>query len=226
MTPPRAAKTIAIDGPVASGKTAVGRRVAAALGFHFLDTGLLYRAVAWAAVQRGTPPDDEAALTALANGLRIEVTEPGEGERVLVDGDDVTDALKNSAVEGIVSRTSRIPGVRLALVAMQRELADRGQVVMAGRDIGTVILPEADAKLFLRASVAERARRRHLELQATGGRTSLAQVQREIEARDLVDTQRASSPLRPADDAHLLDTDDVSLDEVVERVLALVGAGG
>jgi cytidylate kinase len=224
VTTPRAATTIAIDGPVASGKTAVGRRVAAALGFHFLDTGLLYRAVAWAAIQRGISPDDESALTALASGLRIEVTEPNQGERVLVDGDDATDALKDKAIEGIVSRTSRVAGVRQALVATQRDLADLGRVVMAGRDIGTVILPEADVKLFLQASVAERARRRRLELVAAGGQASLDQVQREIEARDLADTQRAASPLRPADDAHLMDTDGVSLDEVVERVLALVKA--
>ncbi len=224
MTTPRAATTIAIDGPVASGKTAVGRSVAAALGFHFLDTGLLYRAVAWAAVQRGIPPDDESALTALAEGLRIEVTEPAQGERVLVDGDDATDSLKDPEVEGIVSRTSRVAGVRQALVATQRALADVGRVVMAGRDIGTVILPEADVKLYLQASVAERARRRRLELVAAGGQTSLDQVQREIEARDRADTQRAASPLRPADDAHFMDTEGVSLDEVVERVLALVKA--
>ena len=218
------ARTIAIDGPVASGKTAVGRRVAAALGFQFLDTGLLYRAVAWAALRRDVSPDDESALARLAQALVIEITGPDDGERVLVDGEDVTDALRGPEVEGIVSRTSSVLGVRETLVETQRRIADQGRVVMVGRDIGTVILPHADVKLFLEASVGERARRRRAELRAAGRQAGVSEVQADIEARDRPDTLRANSPLRKAQDAHLLRTDGVTLDGVVEWALALVRA--
>ncbi|MCS7207697.1 MAG: (d)CMP kinase, partial [Dehalococcoidia bacterium] len=158
-------RIIALDGPVAAGKTAVGKALAQRLGWRFLDTGAMYRAVAWAAWQRGISPSDGDALTALANTLTIELVN-GPDPRWLVDGQDVTPFLRLPQVEAIVSQVSAVPGVRRALVARQRALAQEGNIIVAGRDIGTVVLPDAPLKVFLLASVETRAMRRWRELQA------------------------------------------------------------
>ena len=212
---------IAIDGPVASGKTAVGRLVARRLGFRFLDTGAMYRAVSALALRRGIHPDDEEGLSRLARQVRLLVSQRDGHDQVLADGEDLTAELRRPEVEQVVSLVSRVGGVREALVEQQREIARGGGIVMAGRDIGTVVLPHAPLKVFLWASPEERARRRWRELRAQGREASYEEVLAGVHLRDQIDTHRAHSPLRPAPDAHYLDTDHLTLEQVVERVLAL-----
>ena len=199
---------IAIDGPAASGKTSVGRALAAKLGCPFVDTGLMYRAVTTLALERGIPLDDAGALSRLAERERIE-----PGERVLANGADVTDGLWSMEVERNVSRVSAVSGVRRALVAQQRRLAEQG-VVMVGRDIGSVVLPCA-AKVYLDASIGERARRRAAET----GAPDEERVRAELERRDRLDSERGDSPLRVPDGAVVVDTDGLDVDGVVAAVL-------
>lgn len=217
-------RRVAIDGPVASGKSAVGRALARRLGYRFIDTGLMYRAVAWAALCRGIDPEDGERLAELARSLDIELRWSPEGEelRVLVDGRDVTGPLRSPEVEGIVSAVSARPEVRRVLVEKQRRLAEDGPVVMAGRDIGTVVLPDADFKVFLTASAEERARRRYLERLARGEPADYEVVLAEVKRRDEYDSGRPVAPLKPAPDSLILDTGGLSLDEVVERLLGLI----
>lgn len=209
--PPRC---IAIDGPVASGKSAVGGAVARKLGYRFVDTGMMYRAVTWQALERGIDTDDEAALAKLAEDAKIEVAEG----RVLIDGVDTTGRLRSQRVGERVSLVSRVPGVRTAMVERQRLLAAEGGIVMAGRDIGTVVLPDAPLKVYLDASPEERVRRRHAELV---GSASPEQVREELALRDAIDKEREASPLRPANDAVIIDTGHLSLEQVVDRILEL-----
>ena len=214
--------TIAIDGPVASGKTVVGRLLAQRLECRFLDTGVMYRAVTWAAIQRGTDLDDEAALTGLAESVDIRLAPTEGGDRLTLNGRDITDHLRDTEVERGVSPVSTVSGVRSALVAQQRAMAEEGSIVMVGRDIGTVVLPDARVKVFLKASVAVRARRRLLELTKKGLRPEYGQVVDDLMRRDKIDSERADSPLRPAEDAIELDTDHMDIDEVVRKVAAMV----
>ncbi len=219
--PPR---YIAIDGPVAAGKSAVGGQVARRLGYRFIDTGMMYRALTCVALDRGLAPEDETALNELADSVTLTV-QPGsldapEASRVLVDGIDVTSRLRTTEIGMAVSLVSRVPAVRRAMVAVQRQLAEAGHVVVVGRDIGTVVLPDAPLKVYLDASANERARRRHEELQAAGDHVTLRQVRDELAHRDAIDSQRDASPLRPANDALVIDTDRLSLEEVVERILS------
>ena len=209
---------VAIDGGVASGKSAVGRRVADALGLPFVDTGLMYRAVALAALRRGVDLGDGAALTALAAPLKVRT----EGRRVWLDGEEVTDRVYDPAISQVVSRVAKVAGVRLAMVAQQRALG-RGGVVMAGRDIGTVVFPDAGHKFFLTASVDERVRRRAAQLAARGEPVDEAKMTTEVVERDRVDTQRTVAPLRAAEDARIVDTDRLDLEGVVAEVLRQVG---
>ena len=209
---------IAIDGPVASGKTAVGRSLARRLGFRSLDTGIMYRAVTWLALERGVGVDDEAALGVLAEEYPLQLAGP-EGDRVEIGGYSLGPELRACAVNAQVSRVSRVPAVRRALVRRQRLLAAEGNIVMMGRDIGTVVLPGADLKVFLSASPEERAGRRWKELQAQGRQVEFHQVLEEAKARDHLDSHRADSPLTPAHDAFVLDTDELGLEQVVERIL-------
>jgi cytidylate kinase len=223
-------KAIAIDGPVASGKTAVGRLVAQRLGIRYLDTGAMYRAVTWTALRRGTDLEDEAALARVARGLtwRLAPAMAGAGrgqmsrERLLVDGQEMTDALVDPEVERGVSLVAKAPGVRVPLVEQQRAIAREGPIVMVGRDIGTVVLPRAAIKIYLQASVEVRTRRRYLELERRGEAVDYAQVLRETTRRDRIDSERAESPLRPADDAILIDTADFGVEELVQQVLGYV----
>ena len=216
--------TIAIDGPVASGKTVVGRRLAKKLGFQFLDTGLMYRAVTLAALQRSVPLADDTALATLASQAGITVTDTPRGTRVYLNNQDVTDFLRDPEVEVAVSRVSEVAGVRAVLVTKQREMASAGSIVMVGRDIGTVVLADADVKVYLQASVQERAKRRHIEQIGTEDETSAEAVQEKLEARDLQDSQRAASPLRPAEDAQVVHTDGLSIEQVVDQIAQLVAA--
>lgn len=219
-------RTIAVDGSAASGKSTVGRRLAAALGYPFLDTGIMYRAITATALRRAIDAHDPEALGRLARSVRMRV-EPGspatgDTSRIFVDGQDVTDELRTQPVEDNVSIVSQAPEVREAMVDQQRRIAGERPVVMVGRDIGTVVLPDADLKIYLDASVEERALRRHREFEALGRDASREAVLEDIRRRDQIDTERAVSPLRPADDARIIDTNGMTPDEVFETALALV----
>ena len=216
--------TIAIDGPAASGKTVVGRLVSVRLGFQFLDTGLMYRAVTLAAIQQSTPLSDDVALATLAGEAEIAITDTPDGTRVVVNSADVTDSLRDAKVEAAVSQVSAVAGVRAVLVAKQRDIAEAGSIVMAGRDIGTVVLADADIKVYLQASAEERAKRRGLEKSGAKDKASVGAVQKDLEARDKQDSKRTASPLRPADDAHIIQTDGLSIEQVVAEILQLIAA--
>jgi cytidylate kinase len=213
---------IAIDGPAASGKSTVGELLAQKLGYLYFDTGVMYRAVTWAALDRGIPIIDEAAVTALAEELRIDVIPPtaddGRQYTVLADDVDVTWAIRTSEVNANVSPVSAYPGVRREMVSQQRRVAAGGAVVMVGRDIGTVVLPDAGLKIYLDASVEERARRRWLEEQAQGIESNYEAVLTSMRRRDGIDSNRAASPLRAAEDAVVLDTTALEIDDVMARV--------
>lgn len=221
-------QTIAIDGPAASGKSTIGYHLAQYLGYLYLDTGALYRAVTWAALQRGIPIGDEQAVTALAESLQIDALSPrpyeqdGRQYTILVEGEDVTWALRSPEVDAAVSPVSAYPGVRAALTAQMRAIARRGQVVMVGRDIGTVVLPDADLKLYVVASAEVRAERRWRELIARGKPADYAAILDNIRTRDAIDSSRQAAPLRPADDAILFDTTGLSLEEMLRQVETLV----
>lgn len=219
-------RTIAIDGPAGAGKSTIGALVAERLGYLFLDTGAMYRAVALAALRRGIDPDDAATLGTLARAVRIAIGPPtvrdGRAYTVLLDGHDVTWAIRASEVDAVVSQVARIAEVRDAMVAQQRALAGRGRVVMVGRDIGTVVLPDAERKIFLTASAAERARRRGEELAARGQVRPRKELLHEILRRDQLDTERVVSPLKAAEDAIVVQTDGLSVGQALERVLQLI----
>jgi len=221
-----APRVIAVDGSAASGKSTVGRKLAQKLGYPFLDTGLMYRAVTLAAIDRGVDINDRQALSRLAASVRLEVGPPQprstETCSIRIDGSDVTSELRRADVEESVSLVSRVAGVREALVRQQREIAGRQAMVMAGRDIGTVVLPDADLKVYLDASISERARRRHAEFSTQGRAVTRDIVLEDLRRRDQIDSQRAVSPLRPAADATVIATDGLTQEEVLARVLSLV----
>jgi cytidylate kinase len=206
---------IAIDGGVASGKSAVGRRGAEALGLPFVDSGLMYRAITRLAAEQGIDPHDSDAVTRLAQTTEVKI----DGERVWAGGVELTDGIYNADYAESLPLISAIPGVRKALVAQQRHLGEGGGVVMAGRDIGTVVFPDADYKFFLVASLDEKVRRRALQFERRGERVDGEAMRKEVEDRDRVDTQRAVAPLRPAPDAVVIDTDRLDIDQVVDRIL-------
>ncbi len=200
----------------------VGRLVSRQLGCRFLDTGTMYRAVTWAAQQRNMDLEDEDTLSALAHSLDMRLIPGNGGDRLIVNGQDVTDYLRNPEVERGVSLVSRIPGVRAAMVVRQRAMADEGPIVMVGRDIGTVVLPDAPVKVFLNASVNVRARRRYDEMRQGGSTIEYERVLEDLIRRDKLDSERTDSPLRPAKDAVQLMTDDMEIEEVAQRILSLV----
>lgn len=218
----KAVPVITIDGPTASGKGTIAQRVAEALGFHYLDSGALYRLVAWRALQDAIATDDADRLSAVAAKLEPRFT----GARVLMDGHDVTDAIRSEEVSQVASRIAVIDGVRKALLKLQRSQFKAPGLVADGRDMGTVVFPQADLKIYLTASTRARAERRHKQLIEKGFSASICplsqeQVMREIEARDQRDAQRAASPLRPANGAFRIDSSELSVDEVVALVLKL-----
>jgi cytidylate kinase len=213
---------IAIDGPSGVGKSTLSKLLAGKLGLVNLDTGAMYRAVALAAVRRSIDLDDEAALGRLADSVVIDFVRNADSERVLLDGEDVSAAIRTPEISLLTSKVSACPSVREALVRRQRQLCIRGGFVLEGRDIGTVVFPEADVKFFLVASAEERGRRRFLELQAKGVTVDLAKTIAEVEARDLADSARSHSPLRQADDAVAIDTTAMGIEQVLNEMLALV----
>ncbi len=219
-------KIIAIDGPAASGKSTLGNRLAQALGYLYFDTGVMYRAVTLVALQRGIKIADEAAITALAEQVDIDVRPPsvedGRAYDVLADGQDITWDIRSAEVEQHVSPVSAYAGVRRALSAKQRLIGQRGRVVMVGRDIGTVVLPEAELKIYLDASVEERARRRYHELLQRGEPADYVQILHSMRRRDQIDSNREVAPLRPADDARLLCSDGLNADQVLEVAKAMI----
>jgi cytidylate kinase len=219
--------TIAIDGPAASGKSTIAAALARKLNFLYFDTGVMYRAATWAALDRGVAISDEAAVTRLTELLQIDVKPPslGDGRQVDVvcDGVDVTWAIRSPEVDANVSPVSVYPGVRSALTAQQRRIGLRGNVVMVGRDIGTVVLPEAPLKIYLDASAEERARRRFAEVQARGDQTQTYEaILENVKRRDAIDSGRATAPLKAAPDAVIIDSTRLSVDEVVARVEQLI----
>jgi cytidylate kinase len=221
-------RVIAVDGSAASGKSTVGRKLAEKLAYPFLDTGLMYRAVTLAALERGVDPRDKEGLTHLAKSLRLEIGPPSPGSvetcSILIDGADVTQRLRRADVEEAVSLVSRVAGVREALVKQQRKIAGQQPMVMAGRDIGTVVLPDADLKVYLDASISERARRRHSEFREHGRTVSRDIVLEDLKRRDQIDSERVVSPLRPASDAVVINTDGMTSEQVIKRVVQLLGA--
>jgi cytidylate kinase len=222
--------TIAIDGPAASGKSTVGECLAERLDYLFFDTGAMYRAATWAALERNVAIEDEEAVTALTERLDIDVTEAavddGRQYTVLADGVDVTWAIRTPAVDANVSAVSAYRGVRRALVAKQRRIASGKPIVMVGRDIGTVVLPEADLKIYLDASVEERARRRWLETEERDQGADYQAVLDSMRRRDRIDSSRDVSPLRVAKDAVRIDTTHLDIEEVVDRAERLVQEQG
>jgi CMP/dCMP kinase len=231
--------TIAIDGPAASGKSTIGFHLAERLGYLLLDTGVLYRAATWAVQAHGLDPNEEAGVTRLVQEVDIEVLpitavgtawpvgtgmDDGRQCTVRVDGQDVTWEIRSPRVERLVSVVSAYPGVRDALTRRMREIARCGHVVMVGRDIGTVVIPDADLKLYVIASAEARAERRHLELQAQGKTITYDEVLAGIRERDHIDSHRETAPLRPAPDAVIFDTTEFSIEAMFDEIGKLIDA--
>ncbi len=211
---------VAIDGPAGAGKSTLAKRVAEKLGFVYINSGAMYRAIALWAIRLGVSLSDMHRLEQLAKEAKIELG-TGEG-RVFLNGEDITEAIRDAQVSAAASKVSAVPGVRRALLAVQRRMAEQNSVVMEGRDIGSVVFPRAQVKIFLDAEPKERARRRALELQQRGQGTDVQVVAGELQERDKRDRSRSEAPLVQAPDAELVDTTGLSLDEVEEIVLKLV----
>ena len=210
---------IAIDGPAASGKSTTAKRVARRMGYLHVDTGAMYRAVTLKVLREGIDPWDEPRVADVARHTKIEFRRVHSGLRLLLDGDDVTEEIRSVEVTQAVSRVSCIPAVRAALVAMQQKLGSRGGIVLEGRDIGTVVFPDADLKIFMIADLDERAKRRHKELRARGESADSKELKEEIRRRDQLDSTRKESPLRKAPDAIEVDTSSLTVEEQVEFVV-------
>jgi len=222
QTPP---SIIALDGPAASGKSTLGRTLADALGYLFFDTGVMYRAITWIALQRDLNLRDEAVITELAQKAQIDIRPPSKADGracdVVIGEKDVTWDMRDGEVDANVSVVSAYAGVRKALSEQQRRIGMRGRIVMVGRDIGTVVLPEADLKIYLDASAEERAKRRFDEIIARGEKADYDEILRKVIERDHIDSTRAVAPLRPADDAIIIDSDKMNAAQVVARVMEL-----
>ena len=213
---------IAIDGPSGVGKSTLSRRLAEKLGYVNIDTGAMYRSVALAAYRAGIATDDEKALDQLCARLDIRFVRQDGLERVLLNGEDVSDNIRTPEVSLLSSQVSAQPAVRRAMLCLQRQMGEGGGVVLEGRDIGTVVFPAAEVKFFLAATARERAKRRYLELKAKGLDVDLAQTLAEVEARDAADCGRQHAPLRQAEDAVLIDTTALDIDQVLDRMLEVV----
>lgn len=212
---------VAIDGPAGAGKSTIAKLAAEKLGYAYIDTGAMYRSVAWKFLQTGKAFDEDF-ISGLSKTMLIDFKPEAKINRVFVDGTEVTDAIRTPEVTAIVSRVAAIGAVREAMVDQQRRMGEAGGVLMDGRDIGTVVFPNAQLKIFLTASVEERARRRYAEMVAKGQQVDLQQLQADIAERDKQDSERAISPLRQAEDALLLDSSDMGISEVTDRILQLV----
>ena len=225
MTKPNPPSIIALDGPAASGKSTIGRMLAAKLGYLFFDTGIMYRAITWIALQHDLDLKDEAAITTLAQNAQIDIRPPskqdGRPSDVVIADKDVTWDMRSGDVDANVSVVSAYAGVRKALSDQQRRIGLRGKVVMVGRDIGTVVLPEADLKVYMDASAEERAGRRYDEIIARGEAAYYDVIIKKNNQRDRIDSTRAVAPLRPAEDAVIINTDELDAEQVYQRVLDL-----
>lgn len=221
---------VAIDGPSGSGKSSVAREIARRCGLTYLDTGAMYRSVAYVCLERGVDPDDGDAVAEIARQIAIDFVADGEGQRVIANGEDVTAQIRTPEVERAVSPVSANPRVREVMVALQRSAGERGDVIAEGRDIGTVVFPRAELKVFLSASPEARARRR--AVQRGGGNLATGQsvavdaadeqrILDDLVRRDEYDSSREASPLRPAEDAHLIDSSSLGFEEVVTNILSL-----
>lgn len=217
---------IAIDGPAASGKSTLAYLISEKLGYLYFDTGLMYRAVTWLVLDRRVDPLDENSASELAESVLIDVQaaskKDGRQYDVVVEGKDITWEIRKKEVEAHVSTIAAYPRVRTALTDQQRRIGLRGKVIMVGRDIGTVVLPEADLKIYLDASAEERARRRYQELISRGEKADYDQILTKVRERDLIDSTRAVAPLKPADDAVIINSSQMSVEEVVETVIQLI----
>jgi len=217
---------IAIDGPAASGKSSVAKKMAEELGYLFFDTGVMYRAVTWAVLSAGVSPDDENTVTRIAEQAEIDIRPAtvldGRDNDILLNGQDITWEIRLPEVDHNVSLVSTYAGVRAALTNQQRRIGSRGKVVMAGRDVGTVVMPEAELKVYLDASAEERARRRYSELLQRGKEPVYEEILDNILRRDEIDSTRAISPLKPAGDAVIIHTDHLNLNQVLDRVRSLI----
>lgn len=211
---------IAIDGPAGAGKSSIARAAAAQLGFIYVDTGALYRTVALGALKRGIRPEETDAIIALLPELEVAMEFVDGEQRVLLNGEDVSEAIRQPEVSGAASTVSAIPAVRQFLFDLQQNMAKEHDVLMDGRDIGTVVLPDAQLKIFLTATPEERARRRYEQIKDTSDVT-YEEILRDINQRDYQDTHREIAPLKQAEDAVYLDTTDMSFDEVVDAILSL-----
>jgi len=213
---------VAIDGPSGAGKSTLSKLLAKRLDYLNIDTGAMYRSVAWAARQQGVDPDDEDALAALCGQLDIEFIRMADGERVMVNGHDVSSAIRTPEISLLTARVSACPAVRAAMVEQQRRLGRSGGVVLEGRDIGSVVFPHAEVKFYLSATAAARGRRRFEELRQKGAQVDLEQTIREVEARDAADMQRTHAPLVQTADAIAIDSTKMTIDEVLEQMLRTI----
>ena len=225
MTKQSPPSIIALDGPAASGKSTLGNKLALSRGYLFFDTGIMYRAITWIALQHDMNLKDEAAITELAQKAQIDIRPPSKDDGracdVVIEEKDVTWDMRGGSVDANVSVVSAYAGVRKALSEQQRRIGMRGKVVMVGRDIGTVVLPEADLKIYLDASAEERAKRRYDELIARGEKADYDEILRKVIERDRIDSTRAVAPLRPADDAIIIDSDKMDVEQVFTHVMEL-----
>lgn len=216
---------VAIDGPAGAGKSTVAKLAAQQLGYTYIDTGAMYRAVAWKTLQQGQPVTDELILSVVPD-ITVDLQYHDGKTTVLVDGTDVTASIRTPEINRIVSQVAALGPVRTKMVDLQRDMATRGGVLMDGRDIASHVLPQADVKIFLTASIEERAHRRWLEMREKGYDIPLEQLQKDIAARDKADSEREISPLVRVKEATLLDTTGMSIDEVVAKILELCNEGG
>ena len=213
-------QAVAVDGPAGAGKSTVAQLAAQRLGYTYIDTGAMYRAVAWKTLQQKKPVTNDLILSVIPD-IQVDLSYVEGKTIVYVDGKDVTGEIRTPEINRIVSQVAMLGPVREKLVALQRKMAERTSVIMDGRDIGTNVLPQADVKIFLTASVEERAKRRWKELKEKGHDVSLEEIKRDVAARDKADSEREINPLVQAQDAILLDTTGLGIDQVVEKILAL-----
>lgn len=213
---------IAIDGPAGAGKSTIAKKLAQKLGYVYVDTGAMYRAMAYYFLQQGIDKTDEAAINAAVDGADVTIRYVDGAQQVLLNGEDVTGSLRSEQVGNMASNTSVYPAVRVKLVALQQKLAQTTDVIMDGRDIGTCVLPDAQVKIYLTASVGTRAKRRYDELVEKGEKPDLAKIEADIEERDYRDMHREMSPLRQADDAVLVDSSEMNIEQVVSAIFEIV----
>lgn len=215
---------IAIDGPAGAGKSTISKFVASEMGYLYIDTGAMYRAIGYKAINSGIDLENDEALTEMTKNTNVELKITEHGQGVFLDGENVTDKIRTSAVSMAASRVSAVPPIREIMVELQRKIAGSANVIMDGRDIGTVVLPDAEIKIFLTATAEDRAMRRYVEMKEKGIDTSYQAVLEDMQKRDYNDTHRAVSPLRAADDAKVIDTSGQTLGESVQMIIEYINA--